>query len=70
MDEAWGCIDEAISMIETTKETWCEAEIDRVAGEIALMSPEPDAAKAEAYFERALAVARAQQASPGNCAQR
>jgi predicted ATPase len=26
------------------------------------MSPEPDAAKAEAYFERALAVARAQQA--------
>jgi len=26
------------------------------------MSPEPDAAKAEAYFQRALAVARAQQA--------
>ena len=34
----------------------------RVAGEIALKSPEPDAAKAEAYFERALAVARKQQA--------
>ena len=33
-----------------------------MAGEIALMSPEPDAAKAEAYFERALAVAREQQA--------
>jgi predicted ATPase len=32
------------------------------AGEIALMSPEPDAAKAEAYLERALAVARKQQA--------
>ena len=29
---------------------------------IALMSPEPDAAKAEAYFERALAVTREQQA--------
>ena len=41
---------------------WCEAEIHRVAGEITLMSPEPDAAKAEAYFERALAVARKQQA--------
>jgi predicted ATPase len=27
-----------------------------------LLSPEPDVAKAEAYFERALAVARAQQA--------
>jgi hypothetical protein len=33
-----------------------------IADEIALTSPEPDAAKAEAYFERALAVARQQQA--------
>jgi predicted ATPase len=33
-----------------------------IAGEIALMSPERDAAKAKAYFERALEVARAQQA--------
>ena len=31
-------------------------------GEIALLSVEPDAARAEAYFERALAVARKQQA--------
>ena len=38
------------------------AEVHRIAGEIALVSPEPDAAKAEACFERALAVARAQQA--------
>ena len=30
--------------------------------EIALMSPEPDAAKAEAHFERAIAIAREQQA--------
>ena len=33
-----------------------------MAGEIALLSQEPDTAKGEAYFERALAVARAQQA--------
>jgi len=33
-----------------------------MAGEIALMSPDPDATKAEAYFERALVVAREQQA--------
>jgi predicted ATPase len=39
-----------------------EAEAYRTAGDIALLSPEPDAAKAEAYFERALAVARQQQA--------
>jgi predicted ATPase len=61
-DDAWRSIGEAITAVETTKETWCEAEVYRIAGEIALMSPERDAAKAEAYFERALAVARAQQA--------
>jgi predicted ATPase len=49
-------------MIETSKERWYEAETDRVAGEIELLSPKSDAQKAEAYFERALAVAREQQA--------
>jgi predicted ATPase len=39
-----------------------EAEINRIAGEIALMPPERNTAKAEAYFGRALAVARRQQA--------
>jgi hypothetical protein len=33
-----------------------------VAGEIALMSPESDAARAQSYFDRALALAGAQQA--------
>jgi predicted ATPase len=61
-DDAYRCIGEAMAAVETTKETWCEAEVHRVAGEIALKCPEPDAAKAEAYFERALAVARQQQA--------
>jgi predicted ATPase len=41
---------------------WLEAEVNRIAGEIALKSPEADAAKGEAYFERALSVARKQQA--------
>jgi len=61
-EEAWNCIGEAITAVETTKERWCEAEVHRTAGEIALMSPEPDTAKAEAHFERALAIAREQQA--------
>jgi predicted ATPase len=61
-DDAWRCIDEAITAVETTKERWWEADVHRIAGEIALLSPKPDAVKAEAYFERALAVARAQQA--------
>ena len=34
----------------------------RIAGEIALKSPTPNLEKAEAYFDRALAVARKQQA--------
>ena len=61
-DDAWRCIGEAMTAVETNKERWCEAEVNRVAGEIALMSPEKDAAKAERSFDRALAVARRQQA--------
>ena len=61
-DDACRCIDEAMTAVETTKERWCEAELRRTAGEIALKSSQPDAAKAEAYFARALAIARAQQA--------
>jgi class 3 adenylate cyclase/predicted ATPase len=61
-DEGWRCIAEAMTAIDSTQEKWCEAEVSRIAGEISLMSPEPNAVKAEAYFERALAVARQQQA--------
>ena len=61
-DDAWRCIDEALTTTETTNERWYEAYTHHIAGEIALMSPEPDAAKAQAHFESALAVARKQQA--------
>jgi predicted ATPase len=61
-DDARRCIDEAMTTMETTRERWCEAEVNRRAGEIALLSSEPHAAKAQAYFERALLVARNQQA--------
>jgi predicted ATPase len=61
-DDAWRCMEKSISLTKKTKETWWEAEVHRIAGEIALLSPQRDAAKAEDYFERALAVARVQQA--------
>jgi len=61
-EDAWRCLDEAMTAMETTKETWCEADVHRMAGEIALMSSERDTTKAAAYFEHALAVAREQQA--------
>jgi class 3 adenylate cyclase/predicted ATPase len=56
------CILKALKTIEISNERWAEAEIQRTAGEIALLSLEPDTAKAEAHFERALAVARTQRA--------
>ena len=62
LDDARRCIDEAIDKVERSKEKWCEAEVHRIAGEIALKSLAPDAEKAEAYFDRALTVARQQQA--------
>jgi predicted ATPase len=62
IEEARCSIDEALTLIERTVDRWCEAEVTRVAGEIALQSPECDTKKPEAYFERALAVARQQQA--------
>jgi len=62
LDDARRCIAEAMTAIEATKQEWCEAEVHRSAGEIALLSPKPDATKAQACFERALAVSRAQQA--------
>ena len=40
-DGAWRCIGEAMTTVETTKERWFEAEVNRVAGEIALQSPRP-----------------------------
>ena len=46
---------------DTTKERWFEAEVCRTAGEITLKSPEPDEAKAQAYFKSS-ACSRAQQA--------
>ena len=61
-EDAWRSIREAINTIETTKETWFEAEANRIAGEIALQSPNPDATKAQEYFERALTVSHKQQA--------
>jgi class 3 adenylate cyclase/predicted ATPase len=61
-DDARRSISEAMTAVETTKETWCEADVRRIAGEIAALLPEPDAAQAEAYFDRALSVARTQQA--------
>jgi hypothetical protein len=46
--------------VETTRKKWCEADIYRIAGELAILSPARDAGIA--HFERALAVAGEQRA--------
>ena len=61
-EHAWRCIGEAITAVETSGETWAQAELQRIAGELVLLSPQPDEAKAESYFDHALTVARQQQA--------
>ena len=47
--------------METSNERLWEPEVNRIAGEVTLKSPERDTTEAEGYFQRALAVARAQQ---------
>jgi predicted ATPase len=58
-DDAQRCIGDAAVAAEATKERIWEAEINRIAGEIALKSSKHEA---EAYFRRSLAVARQQEA--------
>jgi len=60
VEEATCCIDQATAAMEASRERWDEAEINRMAGEVALIAS--DAAKAETHFNCALAIARAQQA--------
>ena len=62
LEDAWRCIGEATTTIETSKERWFEAEANRIAGEVALIVARTGCGESEAYFERALAVARQQQA--------
>jgi len=61
-ENARDSITRALLVIETTNERWFESELNRRAGDVALLTPPPDEATAEAYFERALNIARAQQA--------
>jgi predicted ATPase len=58
-----GCvvISQTLDTVERTNERLFEAEIHRTAGEIALNLPKPKVAKAQAYFERSLEIAREQQ---------
>jgi predicted ATPase len=59
-DKALDVIDRAIAMAQRTKEQWCEAELYRIKGKLVLRSG--NIAEVEPQFERALEIARRQQA--------
>jgi hypothetical protein len=67
-EDSWRSISEAMMAVETTGERMWEAEVNRITGKIALLSPEPDAAKAELYFGRAFALRASSRQSRSNSA--
>jgi predicted ATPase len=60
-DDARRCIDDATALVERQMLKSREPELHRIAGEVALKSPAPDAQKAQEHFEHALGVAREHQ---------
>jgi class 3 adenylate cyclase/predicted ATPase len=61
-DDARRCIGEAMTAAQDSGAKWLDAEIHRIGGEIEMLSPERDEGKAQTHFERALTIARRQQA--------
>jgi predicted ATPase len=53
---------EALALVDTTGERWCEAELHRLKGELLLQGSSENATEAEACFHHALEIARTQQA--------
>jgi predicted ATPase len=62
LDEAWRKLADALDAIEQTGQRYYEAEIFRFKGELHLREQRPNVEQAEAYFQRALSIARHQQA--------
>ena len=60
--DAGFCIGEAMTAMQMNQDRLWEAEVLRMAGEIALNPPDTHSSQAQSLFERALGVARQQQA--------
>jgi hypothetical protein len=67
-DEAWRCFGEVTTLVQRTKERWYEAETYRVAGEVAIRSPDSDVSKAEAFLDMRSRLPRRSRRNPANCA--
>jgi predicted ATPase len=62
VDEGLHLLAEDLAVVDTTGERYYEAELHRLHGVLLLRQAVPDASQAEACFQRALDVARHQQA--------
>jgi predicted ATPase len=62
LDDGLQALAEAHTLVEQQEERWWEAEIARLRGVLLLQQPRPLQAEAEACFQRALDVARRQEA--------
>ena len=60
VDESRAMLRDAIEAAEVANEGWIQAELQRMAGELELAGPAPDAAKAETHFRRSAAMAAGQ----------
>ena len=68
VEEAKRCAEEATAVMNVTNERWYEAEIHRTAGEIALLLPDSDLAKAEGISSMHCRLRVNNNPSPGNSA--
>ena len=62
LEEGLGALEEALQWVQRNDERLYEAEVYRIRGELLLKQDVPDTAEAEQCFQRALQVARQQQA--------
>jgi predicted ATPase len=62
LNEGWQMLSEALDAAEQSGQRYYEAETCRLKGELHLREPRPDIEQAEASFQRAIDIARRQQA--------
>jgi class 3 adenylate cyclase/predicted ATPase len=68
--DAWRSMNEAMTTIETSKERLFEPEVNRTAGEIALLAPEPNFREAESHLGLVRATCARRKSCSTNCGSR
>jgi predicted ATPase/class 3 adenylate cyclase len=58
--EGLDALEHAVSRVNRTKQRWMKAELHRLQGELRLVLPQPDTARAERHFRRAIELAGGQ----------